>query len=600
MYLELNDLVPFWTWLPTAFATWLAVAACVAVLAAAAAWITAALRHGPVRATKGAASMLRDAVVDIACPSPRRVWALTRLAIQESIRRRVVVVFAIFILFLLFAGWFLDPGSIDPARLYIGFVLTATSYLVLLLALILSSLSLPTDIKNRTLHTVVTKPVRASEIVLGRILGFTAVGTLLLALMGVISYGFVVKGLAHTHELTADDLQPVEGSQAGQPVALRGTTSRVNEHRHRVTVNPATGAGRVEIEQGHWHSLTVKKEGGKTTYQLGPAEGMLLARVPVYGKLAFRDSRGQPQERGANVGYEWTYRSFVAGATAAAAIWTFTGITEAAFPDGLPVELNISVFRTFTGTIEKGIPGSLSVRNPRTGKKVEVRVFEAKEYVIDKQFIPRELQASDGTKIDLFKDLVDNGNVEIWLQCVQGEQYLGAGQADMYLLARNASFAMNFAKGYLGIWLQMTVVIALGVMFSTFLSGSVAVMATLGTLAGGFFSDFMYRLGSGTTYGGGPFESLLRLGTQASITGEMEPGLPTTVAQTLDQGAEFVLQKMSMVLPDFSRFSFADYVANGFNVSGDTILTFTCRALAFVVPVFVVGYLCLKTREVGK
>ena len=68
-------------------------------------------------------------------------------------------------------------------------VLTTTGYLMLLLALFLGALSLPADIKNRTLHTVVTKPVRPSEIVLGRILGFTIVGTVLLALMGVISYG---------------------------------------------------------------------------------------------------------------------------------------------------------------------------------------------------------------------------------------------------------------------------------------------------------------------------------------------------------------------------------------------------------------------------
>ncbi len=145
-------------------------------------------------------------------------------------------VFAVFILLLLFAGWFLDPGSEDPARLYLSFVLTATSYLVLLLALILSSLSLPADIRNRTLHTVVTKPVRASEVVLGRIVGFTAVGTLLLAVMGAISYGFVVRGLAHTHQLNADDLQPAEAAAAGQPAVLRGYTSRDNGHRHKVTV----------------------------------------------------------------------------------------------------------------------------------------------------------------------------------------------------------------------------------------------------------------------------------------------------------------------------------------------------------------------------
>lgn len=146
----------------------------------------------------------------------------------------------------------------------------------------------------------------------------------------------------------------------------------------------------------------------------------------------------------------------------------------------------------------------------------------------------------------------------------------------------------------------MVVVIGLGVTFSTFLSGPVAMLATLGALAGGFFNDYMFRLATGQTFGGGPFESLIRLVTQQSITGDMEPGLSTTVAKTLDQAAEHLLRMMSSILPDFGRFSFADYVASGFDVSGETILTFACRAVAFVVPVFVVGYLCLRTREIGQ
>lgn len=360
--------------------------------------------------------------MDIVGISPRRVWALARLAIQESVRRRVVVVFGVFILLLLFAGWFLDPSSVNPARLYMSFVLTATSYLVLLLALILSSLSLPVDIKNRTLHTVVTKPVRASEVVLGRIVGFVCIGTLLLAVMGTISYAFVVRGLSHSHELTAEDLHPAEGVAAGQAAVLQGHTKRVNNHQHKVTINPATQQGRVEVEQGHTHSLVVQKDG---TYTLGPAEGMLLARVPVYGKLVFQDGSGRPKERGVSTGDEWTYRSYIAGGTSAAAVWTFEGVTEDRFPNGLPVELNIGIFRTHKGNIEKGVPGSLSVRNPKTGKKVEVRVFESREYVIDVQNIDRELQTPDGKKVDLFKDLVDHGTVEVWLQCVEPAQYLG-------------------------------------------------------------------------------------------------------------------------------------------------------------------------------
>jgi len=47
---------------------------------------------------------------------------------------------------------------------------------VLLIALLVSAFSLPNDFKTKTIYTVVTKPVRAGDIVLGRILGFTIVG----------------------------------------------------------------------------------------------------------------------------------------------------------------------------------------------------------------------------------------------------------------------------------------------------------------------------------------------------------------------------------------------------------------------------------------
>ena len=44
---------------------------------------------------------------------------------------------------------------------------------------------------------------------------------------------------------------------------------------------------------------------------------MLVARVPVYGKLRFLDRDGQPAEKGINVGDEWTYRSFISGGSLA-------------------------------------------------------------------------------------------------------------------------------------------------------------------------------------------------------------------------------------------------------------------------------------------
>ena len=603
METDLKDVEPFFHWLPTALFWWVVALGCIAIFVVAVSWLLAAVRHNPVRGTEIILQVLRNAVVDLVGISPRRVWALARLVIKESIRRRIVVVFAVFIVILLFAGWYLDQKSIDPARLYLNFVLTATTYLVLLLALFLSSQSLPTDIKNHTLYTVMTKPVRASEVVLGRIVGFTVITTVLLLVMGGISYLFVQRGLAHTHELTADDLQ-----RTGKSGKLIGQTSEVKHHRHKVNISTkADGSVEkvVEQEQRHTHSLDIKKSGGSTTYELGPAEGMLQARVPLFGTIQFLDRTGVPVAKGINVGDEYERRSYIEGASRAAIIWTFEGLTPERFPDGLPVEMNIEVFRTYKGNIEKRVLGSLSVRNPKTDiqaaqhdNPVKVSVFESREYEIDSHRIRLQFEVA-GKKYDLFKDFVHDGKLEIWLKCEDHQQYFGAAWDDMYLHAADNSFAWNFAKGYVGIWLQAVIIIALGVSFSTFLSGPVAMLATLGALVGGLFNEFMTKLAYQQTYGGGPFESLYRMITQQNVTSALPPGLQATVVQTLDQPSRLVLWLASMILPDFSRFSFSDKVAFGVNVPDSTLLMYACRMLAFVIPVFIVGYLCLKNREIA-
>ena len=227
-------------------------------------------------------------------------------------------------------------------------------------------------------------------------------------------------------------------------------------------------------------------------------------------------------------------------------------------------------------------------------------VFEAKDFVADIHYIPRELETPDGEKLDLFKDLAPDGKLEVWLQCAEPAQYLGVAQADVYFRARNARFAPNLAKGYLGIWMQMMLVIGIGVMYSTLLSGPIAMLATLGTLVGGIFRHFMGELGAGTVVGGGPLEALDRLLTQQNVVSEMAPGLRTRVVQMVDDVLEYGLSAVAAVLPEFGRFDFADHVAYGFDVSANVFSQCTLRALAFLAPVFVAGYLFLKTREVAK
>ena len=437
MVLE-TEPIQFLAWFWPALLFFFQAAAVLGVAALVGGYLLAAFRYGPLGGGDVTYHMLKRAATDLVSQSPRRIMALAWLAIQESLRRRVLVGFGVFLIILLFAGWFLDTKTNDPATLYLSFVLTATTYLILLMALVLSTFSLPADIKNHTIYTVVTKPVRPGEIVLGRILGFSAIGTLLLAVMGLFSYFFVIRVLNHTHEVEIASLAVASGANDG---AQTGRTSNVQNHRHQVTLD-SDGNGSTDIVQGHYHEVDAKTLGDKTTYVVSPPRDLLTARVPAYGKLRFRDRNGKGRDRGINVGNEWKYRSYIDGGTLAAAIWTFENITPERFPKGLPIEMTIRVFRSYKGDIEKGILGSLVLRNPRTGRSSQIQTFEAKDFLIDHRDIPRKLVDPAGKSIDLFDDLVSDGELEIHLQCLDDSQYFGMAQADVYLRARDASFTL--------------------------------------------------------------------------------------------------------------------------------------------------------------
>lgn len=588
-----SDPVIFSNWIGSALLSLLTSAAVLGGAALAVGFLIAAFRYGPVGGGDVTYRMLRNAFRDFVSISPRRILALAWLAVQESLRRRVLVGFGIFLLILLFAGWFLDTKSNDPATLYLSFVLTATTYLVLVIALLLSTFSLPADIKNHTIYTIVTKPVRAGEIVLGRILGFSVIGTLLLAVMGLVSYVFVVRVLNHTHEVEVASLRNVSADTG----AIRnGRTSLAQNHRHQVTLDEK-GNGSTDMVQGHFHEITAQA-GDK--YAVGPPQGLLTARVPAYGTLRFKDRSGKGSDRGISVGKEWKYHSYVEGATLAAGIWSFTDITPEQFPDGLPIEMTIRVFRSYKGDIEKGIRGSLVLKNPRTGRASAEQFFVAKDFYIDRLDIPRKLTDATGKPLDLFDDLAPDGDLEIWVQCLDESQYFGVAKGDLYLRASDASFALNFIKSYLGIWVQMLLVTSFGVMFSTFLSGPVAMMATLASLIVGFRAQFIFDVAKGAVQGGGPVESFIRIIKQQNVTTLLEPGLTTTVVQSADQVFMTIMTRITSLLPNFNQFSNVNYVAHGFDIPPDVVLVQICTATGYVVAALAIGYFFLRTREVAR
>ena len=607
MVLE-EEIPAFATWIGPALIWFLFAAALVTVIAAAGVWLVQSILCGPLAAGDRVYRGLLSGLADLGGMSGRRIWALARLAIQESLRRNVLVVLGLFALIILFAGWFLDPASVNPGKLYLGFILAATNLLVCLVTLVLSVFSLPADIKAKAIQTVTTKPVRTSEIVLGRFLGFALVGTALLAVMGVAGWAFVVRSVGHTHVVAAEDLQPVR-AEDGSTSGFEGRTSFDRGHRHRLDL-AADGSGTTDTVQGHRHRVRAIDRGGAPAYEVGPPEGLLEARRPLRGKLRFLDREGRPSTKGISVGAEWGYRQYIEGGTLAAAIWTFDGVTEREFPAGLPLEMIVRVFRTYKGIIEKGISGSIRVRNPSTGLQCDPFYFTAKETTIDSLPIPRTLNATSadgGTRqIDLFADLVADGRVEIVLQCLERAQYYGVAQADFFLRAGDGSFGLNYAKSCLGIWFSMLLMTAMGVMFSTFLAGPVALLATLAMVMIGQFREFIAKLfesqvtGDATIVpGGGPLESLYRIVTQTSITLPLDPTPAVQVMKTVDTLLLAPMRLAAGLFPSLSSLGTSTFVADGFDIPFDLLAANGMETLGYILAFLVAGSFCLRAREVA-
>jgi ABC-type transport system involved in multi-copper enzyme maturation permease subunit len=658
----------FFDWLPSALWTFVLAGGPAALLIIILGYLVAAFRHGPAEAFYVVAQVLFGFIPDLFGTSLRRVFAIAKLAVKEALRRKVVLVtFALFAIALLFGGWFMNAGVDNPDRTYVNFVLWGTQLLILFMGMLLSAFSLPDDIKNRTIHTVVTKPVRSTEIVIGRILGFVALGTALLALMGLISFFFVWRSLSHTHQLVgSQDLsalaeidpntrESLRGGRVSENAILQGRTTDDSGHFHSVEIiedvrlpgapepeNQANVVGKkvlpdgktvyqrviVNPTSGHTHEVTLNKnaDGSVSSLKLGPAAGYFRARVPIYASnLVFYDSDGSLSQRGINVGREWTYRGYVDGGTLvrpdtlSKAELVFAGVTPSKFdnPELMVIEMTLGVFRTYKANIEKRVIGSIQFESvpadPNTTPifRSEVSMFETEEYNVQTIPVPRKLVgkqiAPDGTilkegEFDLFTDFAADKEqrLKMILRCEDRNQYLGLARGDVYFRASDDLYWRNFIKGYIGIWCQLVVVVTMGVAFSTFLSAPVGIILSIVVILFGFISEFVRTMAQPDVSGGGPIESFWRLITQKNMEVELEPGLQRTL---MEQGDTFLINALyylTFLAPDFKRLNFSSFLTYGYSVDANRLGVALAISIGFCIWVSILGYFCLKTREIAK
>lgn len=478
---------------------------------------------------------LKRTLLDFLSTSPRRVLAISRLTFKEAIRRKALLVFVVFAVLFMFASWFLTGDSHRPGaqmKVYVTFVLTAVSWLVLPVILLLSCWGLPEDIRLRSLHTVVTKPVRRNEVVLGRILGFFAVGTLILVVMSVTGFVWVQRQVSDETDLTC--------------------------------------------------------------------------RVPVYGKLSFLDRLGAPAEKGVNVGDIVETRSFIEGGTNATAIWKFTLPSQ---PDELRLESRFEAFRTWKGNMEQTLRVQFTLVNEAAGLKVplpntvNVAEFSSNEIIINRILTYKDNKTGEDVSVDVYKELAPDGVLQVNIQCLDRNQYIGMSQGDFFIRLADRSFAAGYFKAVVGIWLLILLVVMFSVTASCFVKGPVASLLCFSLIIiGQFFHPFMAKILNDNPEeklkGGGTFESIYRLVRHMNEQTPLPEGVLTTIIQGVDQALVNCLWLVQHIIPDLSTFKMAPYVASGFDIPwSGSMLPAIAITLGYVIPCLLIGYFSLSLRE---
>lgn len=122
----------------------------------------------------------------------RRVWAVSTNTIRQALRMKVAAVFILLLLVLLpLMGFSATGDGTLKGRLqtFVSYGLSLMGLLLSLLTIIVSIYAITSDIEHRQIYTVVTKPIRRYQIILGKVLGVIVLDLALLVLFAGIVYG---------------------------------------------------------------------------------------------------------------------------------------------------------------------------------------------------------------------------------------------------------------------------------------------------------------------------------------------------------------------------------------------------------------------------
>jgi hypothetical protein len=507
----------------------------------------------------------------------RRIGGIARLSFKEALRSRILYAFSGFILLLLFAGWFIPYKPESQVSVYVSVMFTPMKMLLCLAAAVVASFSIPKDIKQQTIHTVVTKPVERFEIVLGRFFGFTALFTLILAAVALGSLLYVLRGV--------DPLAAEESLKARDP--LYGEL-----HYENV-------AGQVENK-----GINVGKEWDYRSHISGgdPGQPKLFA-VWEFPSIP-RTLTGRQRVR-CEFAFD-IYRTNK-GAENQAIPCRFTFVT-AAYKAGNDARYQKE--RETQLAVEKDhSPEKVAAIDAEAVRKFgyyEVPSFGVVDYHTQWFEIPGAvLDAAAASTSSATSAEQTAAPLRVRVDVLIPSQFVGMAKHDLYLrmddpeaAADTLWFSVNYFKAAVGVWLVMLLVIGVAVALSTNLSGVIALLVCWIVFMSGANRDFIKELATKSNVEG-PWRSLYKIAKREPGAGWVDDSAVAKAATQGDMVFRWVFRRFLDVIPDPAGLDVTHYVANGFNIPWLELLGMVGLSLGYLVPWFVLAYYLLRWREIA-
>ncbi len=125
----------------------------------------------------------------------RSIWAVATNTIKQAMRMKVAAVFLLLLLILLPTMGFSTTGDgtlKGRLQTFVSYGLSLTGILLSLLTIIISIYTVTSDIEQRQIYTVITKPIRRFEFLLGKLLGVILLDVVLLGSFAMIIYSITI------------------------------------------------------------------------------------------------------------------------------------------------------------------------------------------------------------------------------------------------------------------------------------------------------------------------------------------------------------------------------------------------------------------------